>query len=145
MAQKIKTEDIRLNKLFKTVFDGFRQERPKYAKSSFFKSTGVEVYINNEATYFTAEIGKDKWAFNYRESAIVKANEDNPEIDDRIELLLLDAFEKAYEEIYNSNYSEKIKQDSLIDKLFKNFVERRKLETPNQAILNIKKPNKIYI
>jgi len=145
----MKNTNKRINELFGMVFNGFKQEMPKYSGNSFFDIYETKVYVNKEATYITIEIGKDKWCFHNREPDKyykgIELSHDSAEIDDRIEMLLLDAFEKAYEKVYNSNYKEKLKQESLIDNLFKNFVKRRNLEVPNQAILNIKKPNKIYI
>lgn len=133
----------RMNELFGDIFYGFRQEMPNYSGWQFFEINKVKVYINKEATYVTVEIGKDKWLFGYNDKIVIY--DESSEIDDRIEMLLLDAFEKSYETMYNSNHKEKLEQESLIDNLFKKFVKRRKLETPNKAILNIKKPNKIYI
>ena len=139
----------RINELFATVFNGLKQEMPKYSGSNFFEKNGMKVYVNTEATYAKAEIGKEKWIFHniklgdYYEG--IKLSEDSAEIDDRIEMLLLDAFENIYETVYNSNNKEKLKQESLINDLFEKFVERRKLETPSKAILKVKKPNKKYI
>jgi len=139
----------RINELFVTVFNGFKQEMPKYSGSNFFEKNGVKVYINTEVTYIKVEIGKEKWIFHNREPDEyykgIELSEDSAEIDDRMELLLLDAFENTFEIMYNSNNKEKIEQESLINDLFERFVERRKLETPSKAILNVKKPNKKYI
>lgn len=149
---KMQQKNKRINELFGTVFEGLRQEMPQYSGGNFFEKHGAKVYINTEVTYITVEIGSEKWSFQNRDGSLynrelkgIELSEDSAEIDDRMEMLLLDAFERAYETVYNSNHKEKIKQESLINSLFEKFVKRRKLETPNQAILNIKKPNKIYI
>lgn len=152
MQQEIQQKNKRINELFGTVFEDLRQEMPKYSGNNFFEKYSTKVYVNTEVTYVTVEIGTEKWSFHNRDDTLynrevkgIELSEDSAEIDDRIEMLLLDAFERTYETIYNSNHKEKIKQESLINSLFEKFVKRRKLETPNQTILNIKKPNKIYI
>jgi len=149
IQQKIRPGNKRINELFGTVFNGFKQEMPKYSGSEFFEIYRLRVYINTGVTYIKVEIGKEEWIFHNREPDEyykgIELSRDSAEIDDRMEMLLLDAFENIYEIMYNSNNKEKIEQESLINDLFERFVERRKLETPSKAILNIKKPNKKYI
>jgi len=141
-----------LNIIFKDVLIGIQQQRKHYNKECFFEYNEVKLYVNESGDYFSVTLGKSKWLIynhdNKQDEYKIEfdgTNSSLKEIDDRIGMLLLDSFEYVYEVMYNHNNEEVITHNKLIDKLFKKFVQRRKLKPANDTILNIKKTNKVYI
>jgi len=121
-----------------------RKEIVKTKESGLIEDiNGMQLYVNKEATYFTARIGEREIIINlspdYNETQIKNIS------DDREYILIMDAFEELYEKIYKKNNKEAIEHEKLVDKLFEKFLKRRK-KTPIKEYIQLQKNNeKVYI
>jgi hydrogenase maturation factor HypF (carbamoyltransferase family) len=93
----------------------------------------VKMYVNREGTYFTAKIDKLEYTFHFGKNLIK-----DMEIPEREELLIVDAFENLYEILYKRVNAEEIRYESVIDRLFQDFLKRRK-QTPIKKYLELSK------
>jgi len=104
---------------------------------------GMELYVNREATYFTARIGEREIIIDLLSGNNVIQIKNIS--DDREYILIMDAFEELCEKIYKQNNKEAIEHEKLVDKLFEKFLKRRK-KTPIKEYIQLSKNNeKVYI
>jgi len=126
-------------------------EFPKYIvdNNKFITMNKIDFYINGEVSYITADIGKKKYIchVNYQGENLVFKEEHDTEnnYDERIQILIYDGLLNIYNLVLQHNKKEKIAEEKLIKSLFDAFIKRRKLQKPDNEILSLTKPNKIYI
>jgi len=102
------------------------------------------LYVNKEATYFTARIKNNEISIY-----IVSDSKNDITIknisSDREYILIMDAFEDLYEKIYKKINKEAIEYEKYVDSLFEKFLKRRKI-TPVKKYLELSKNGeKVYI
>jgi len=133
----LKNEFTKIFKLIKEL-----QESIGNASGTIKEVNKINLYVSDDGTYFTAKFEAKEYTFHFRQG-----NNDFSEvqIDEKEELLVLDAFEDMYELIYNTLNKEKIRYEKAVDRLFEAFLKRRKI-TPTKALLaKVKLQQKTYI
>ncbi len=133
-------------KAYLEIFKLFQKEMPEYKETYFFNTHNkITTYSNSSGSYFTANInGYKEYGFKCIGNQIILNAEGNL-YNDKIELLLIDAFEDAIKRLLKSNHKVNANFDNLIENLFGKLVQRRKL-TNKKNLFNINNaPIKQYI
>jgi hypothetical protein len=131
---------MKYKKELEKIFLSLREVLREYDDCIIKKINSIDLYANEKGSYFTAKIDNSKYNFHYSYDEIRC-----DEIDEREELLIIDAFEDLYELIYKIVNKEKIRYEKIIDKLFQDFLKRRKI-TPTKKYLELSKlQSKTYI
>jgi len=132
-------------KEFLNLASYIRKELLKSPENSVIQTVnGIELYVNKEATYFTARIKNNEISIY-----IVSDSKNDITIknisSDREYILIMDAFEDLYEKIYKKINKEAIEYEKYVDSLFEKFLKRRKI-TPVKKYLELSKNGeKVYI
>jgi len=132
-------------KEFLNLASYIRKELQKSHENSVIQTVnGIELYVNKEATYFTARIKNNEISIY-----IVSDSKNDITIknisSDREYILIMDAFEDLYEKIYKKNNKEAIEYEKYVDSLFEKFLKRRKITQVKKYLELSKNEEKVYI
>ena len=132
-------------KEFLNLASYIRKELLKSPENSVIQTVnGIELYVNKEATYFTARIKNNEISIY-----IVSDSKNDITIknisSDREYILIMDAFEDLYEKIYKKNNKEAIEYEKYVDSLFEKFLKRRKITQVKKYLELSKNEEKVYI
>jgi hypothetical protein len=127
-----------LEKVYRQLFNNIAFEMKSFISSTsthclFHEHEGLKIYFSERADYITADLGKAKFNFSIGRNRIKLTTEGSREYDDKVELLVIDAFISGLNFISKANNSAKYEVDNKIEELFKNFLNRRELVTPENS------------
>jgi len=115
------------------------EDRPQAELADINK---ISLYCNAERDYFTAELAGKNYNFHCRSE---HCSVHDVKISEREELLIIDAFEDLYILMYKKANKAEIEYEKKIDRLFKEFLNRRKTGNIKEYLQRSKLKEKIYI
>jgi len=116
-----------------------REDNPQAELADINK---IPLYCGAERDYFTAEVAGKNYKFHCRSNHCSVYDIKIPE---REELLIIDAFEDLYIKMYKKVNKAEIEYEKKIDRLFKEFLNRRKTGNVKEYLQASKLKEKIYI